>query len=74
MAKRKGNSGTHRVMTRLFLELAGRLPVLNHGHQSHRERRWLVFCDCCLSLYALLKSVGSSRGDNDEETMLGRLG
>lgn len=37
--KRKGNSGTHRVMTGLFLELAGRLPVLNHGHQSHRERR-----------------------------------
>ena len=25
-------------MTRLFLELAGRLPVLSHCHQAHRER------------------------------------
>lgn len=30
-------------MTRLFLELAGRLPMLSHCHQAHREDgSWLL--------------------------------
>ncbi len=64
-------SGTHRVMTGLFLELAGRLPVLSHGHQSHRERRWTVagvLFDClCVSVaqvsrHALFKAQGQGKG------------
>ncbi len=56
MAKRKGESGTHRVMTRLFLELAGRLPVLSHCHQAHREDgSWLLLMT---PLYAMPEAAG----------------
>lgn len=70
MAKRKGNSGTHRVMTGLFLELAGRLPVLNHGHQSHRERRWPVCCAVAVASVNVAQVSGGSRIDDEEETMV----
>jgi hypothetical protein len=52
---REGKRATHRVMTRLFLELAGRLPVLSHCHQAHRERLRPMRC------YGLALSVSDAR-------------
>jgi hypothetical protein len=57
--KEERERATHRVMTGLFLELAGRLPVLSHCHQSHTMGRMLAADALVLSLSLSVAQVSA---------------